>query len=103
MIIVIRIQGPVITGALNRLRAADCNRLEVAEEGRGGKLTVPTRNLAASSMLMLSLADVSNQPAKPFSLQYSSNFPGVATMPSLGWSHCLNEKKSQTLTNKKKK
>lgn len=51
------------------------------------RVTLLTNERAASSMLMFSFAEVSNQPAKPFSLQYSSILDGEFTMPSFCWSH----------------
>ena len=52
------------------------------------KLTLCTRNRALSSILMFSLAEVSNQPMNPFSLQKSSIWLELLTRPSLAWSHC---------------
>lgn len=43
--------------------------------------TLLTKDLAASSMLTFSLADVSNHPAKPCSFTYSSSLAGVVTIP----------------------
>ena len=50
------------------------------------KLTLLTNDLAASSMLTFSLADVSNHPANPCSLTYSSSLAGVVTIPCFCWS-----------------
>lgn len=49
-------------------------------------LTLLTKDLAASSMLTFSLADVSNQPANPCSFTYSSSLAGVVTIPCFCWS-----------------
>lgn len=56
--------------------------------------TLLTNVLADSSMLTLSFADVSNHPAKPCCLQYSSIFAGIVTSPCFCWSHC-NDKSYQ--------
>ena len=58
------------------------------EEGLCLVLTAVTRNLALSSMLIFSLAEVSNHPMNPLSLQYSSIWALLLTNPSLAWSHC---------------
>lgn len=57
-------------------------------------LTLLTSVFADSSMLTLSLADVSNHPAKPCCLQYSSIFAGIVTSPCFCWSHCREKKMS---------
>ena len=59
------------------------------------------RYLAASSMLMLSFAEVSNHPAKFLSRQKSSIRAGLFATPSLGWSHCNNNSSSRWFKSKK--
>lgn len=54
-------------------------------------VTVFTNVVAASSILIFSLADVSNQAANPFSLTNSSSFEGELARPSLGLSHYIKK------------
>lgn len=61
-------------------------------------ITFLTRNLAASSTLTLSFADVKNHPENPFSLQNSSIDEGFFTGPSGSKSH-YKEKYAALYTN----
>ena len=80
------------------LRSVEAERYEMVHCNKG-HLTMEMRQLAASSMLMLSFADVSNQLMKPLCLQKSSirvELSGVCA-----WSHCkssTNTAKSTNLT-----
>ena len=53
----------------------------------GAEITWVTKHLAASSILIFSLAEVSNQAINPLSLQNSSICEVLLTKPSFGWSH----------------
>ena len=65
------------------------------ERERGGeRLTFATRQRAASSMPVSSLAEVSNQAWNPLSRQYSSSWILSTSVP-LTWSHCKWKKVSK--------
>ena len=52
-------------------------------------ITFSMRNLAASSTLVFSLAEMLNQPANPFSFEKASRAAVLAAAPDAGWSHLL--------------